>query len=173
MIIIVIIKGHAWLPALNITNCCCSWMDFFVNVICNFLYSFLFFLFLINTQWEMINTLSSCFGLLLWNTVTKNIFRHVHTLSQYIHTRTHLYYLSVCACFHVLVLFTGISHQCGSRSKSEFYYTLNGSSLDPPVQSKSKSTWYIDEGKIRVLAGCQPSYQQAPDYNKLLTDLLC
>uniref|UniRef100_A0A3Q2W501 Ubiquitin carboxyl-terminal hydrolase CYLD n=4 Tax=Haplochromini TaxID=319058 RepID=A0A3Q2W501_HAPBU len=31
------------------------------------------------------------------------------------------------------------------RSKSEFYYTLNGSSLDPPAQPKSKSTWYIDE----------------------------
>uniref|UniRef100_A0A673XMZ7 Ubiquitin carboxyl-terminal hydrolase CYLD n=1 Tax=Salmo trutta TaxID=8032 RepID=A0A673XMZ7_SALTR len=36
---------------------------------------------------------------------------------------------------------------CGSRSKSEFYYTLNGSSVDHPVQAKSKSTWYIDEGK--------------------------
>uniref|UniRef100_A0A4W4HJL5 Ubiquitin carboxyl-terminal hydrolase CYLD n=1 Tax=Electrophorus electricus TaxID=8005 RepID=A0A4W4HJL5_ELEEL len=35
--------------------------------------------------------------------------------------------------------------QAASRSKSEFYYTLNGSSVDPPVQSKSKSTWYIDE----------------------------
>uniref|UniRef100_A0A674BVP6 Ubiquitin carboxyl-terminal hydrolase CYLD n=1 Tax=Salmo trutta TaxID=8032 RepID=A0A674BVP6_SALTR len=35
--------------------------------------------------------------------------------------------------------------QCGSRSKSEFYYTLNGSSVDHPVQAKSKSTWYIDE----------------------------
>uniref|UniRef100_A0A3Q2QNN9 Ubiquitin carboxyl-terminal hydrolase CYLD n=1 Tax=Fundulus heteroclitus TaxID=8078 RepID=A0A3Q2QNN9_FUNHE len=34
---------------------------------------------------------------------------------------------------------------CGGRSKSEFYYTLNGSSLDPPAQPKSKSTWYIDE----------------------------
>uniref|UniRef100_A0A8C5BZ75 Ubiquitin carboxyl-terminal hydrolase CYLD n=1 Tax=Gadus morhua TaxID=8049 RepID=A0A8C5BZ75_GADMO len=34
---------------------------------------------------------------------------------------------------------------CGSRSKSEFYYTLNGSSVDPPCQPKSKSTWYIDE----------------------------
>uniref|UniRef100_A0A4W5N921 Ubiquitin carboxyl-terminal hydrolase CYLD n=1 Tax=Hucho hucho TaxID=62062 RepID=A0A4W5N921_9TELE len=34
---------------------------------------------------------------------------------------------------------------CGSRSKSEFYYTLNGSSFDHPVQAKSKNTWYIDE----------------------------
>uniref|UniRef100_A0A8C1JB71 Ubiquitin carboxyl-terminal hydrolase CYLD n=1 Tax=Cyprinus carpio TaxID=7962 RepID=A0A8C1JB71_CYPCA len=35
--------------------------------------------------------------------------------------------------------------QPGSRSKSEFYYTLNGSSVDHPAQSKAKSTWYIDE----------------------------
>uniref|UniRef100_A0A3P8XPH4 Ubiquitin carboxyl-terminal hydrolase CYLD n=1 Tax=Esox lucius TaxID=8010 RepID=A0A3P8XPH4_ESOLU len=39
----------------------------------------------------------------------------------------------------------GLGLQCGSRSKSEFYYTLNGSSVDHPVQAKSKSTWYIDE----------------------------
>uniref|UniRef100_A0A8C5E0W4 Ubiquitin carboxyl-terminal hydrolase CYLD n=1 Tax=Gouania willdenowi TaxID=441366 RepID=A0A8C5E0W4_GOUWI len=39
----------------------------------------------------------------------------------------------------------GLGHQCGSRSKSDFYYTLNGSSLEPPPQPKSKSTWYIDE----------------------------
>uniref|UniRef100_A0A8C8GNG0 Ubiquitin carboxyl-terminal hydrolase CYLD n=1 Tax=Oncorhynchus tshawytscha TaxID=74940 RepID=A0A8C8GNG0_ONCTS len=32
-----------------------------------------------------------------------------------------------------------------NRSKSELYYTLNGSSVDHPVQAKSKSTWYIDE----------------------------
>uniref|UniRef100_A0A8C9WAU1 Ubiquitin carboxyl-terminal hydrolase CYLD n=1 Tax=Scleropages formosus TaxID=113540 RepID=A0A8C9WAU1_SCLFO len=37
---------------------------------------------------------------------------------------------------------TGFS---GNRSKSEFYYTLNGSSVDHPPQAKSKSTWYIDE----------------------------
>jgi hypothetical protein len=48
---------------------------------------------------------------------------------------------------HLRVLFAGLGHQCGSRSKSEFYYTLNGSSVDPPCQPKSKSTWYIDEGK--------------------------
>ncbi|XP_045564078.1 ubiquitin carboxyl-terminal hydrolase CYLD isoform X3 [Salmo salar] len=39
----------------------------------------------------------------------------------------------------------GLGLQCGSRSKSELYYTLNGSSVDHPVQAKSKSTWYIDE----------------------------
>uniref|UniRef100_A0A8C8FJJ2 Ubiquitin carboxyl-terminal hydrolase CYLD n=1 Tax=Oncorhynchus tshawytscha TaxID=74940 RepID=A0A8C8FJJ2_ONCTS len=32
-----------------------------------------------------------------------------------------------------------------NRSKSELYYTLNGSSVDHPVHAKSKSTWYIDE----------------------------
>lgn len=85
------------------------------------------------------------------------------------HPYTHILLISVCVFFffHVLVLFTGLGHQCGSRSKSEFYYTLNGSSVDPPAQSKSKSTWYIDEGKTRVLVGCQPCYWQAPVYNKL------
>ncbi|XP_051569761.1 ubiquitin carboxyl-terminal hydrolase CYLD-like isoform X2 [Myxocyprinus asiaticus] len=39
----------------------------------------------------------------------------------------------------------GLGLQTGSRSKSEFYYTLNGSSVDHPAQSKAKSSWYIDE----------------------------
>uniref|UniRef100_A0A671R9L0 Ubiquitin carboxyl-terminal hydrolase CYLD n=1 Tax=Sinocyclocheilus anshuiensis TaxID=1608454 RepID=A0A671R9L0_9TELE len=39
----------------------------------------------------------------------------------------------------------GLGLQPGSRSKSEFYYTLNGSSVDHRAQSKAKSTWYIDE----------------------------
>jgi len=42
--------------------------------------------------------------------------------------------------------YSGLGLQPGSRSKSEFYYTLNGSSVDHPAQSKAKSTWYIDEG---------------------------
>lgn len=82
-------------------------------------------------------------------------------------------WLCLCVYCYLLVLFTGLGHQCGSRSKSEFYYTLNGSSVDPPVQSKSKSTWYIDEGKTWVLMGRQPSYLQAPVNNKIHTDLLC
>ena len=99
-----------------------------------------------------------------WKIGTKHAFRHKHT-----NTLIHILLISVCF-FRVLVLFTGLGHQCGSRSKSEFYYTLNGSSVDPPAQSKSKSTWYIDEGKTWVLMGCQPSYRQAPVYNKLLAN---
>ncbi|XP_019361242.1 PREDICTED: ubiquitin carboxyl-terminal hydrolase CYLD isoform X2 [Gavialis gangeticus] len=33
----------------------------------------------------------------------------------------------------------------GNRSRSEVFYTLNGSSVDSPPQSKSKNPWYIDE----------------------------
>lgn len=98
-------------------------------------------------------------------TVTKHTPRHTCT-----HLQTHTHFLICLFFFHVLVLFTGLGHQCGSRSKSEFYYTLNGSSVDPPAQPKSKSTWYIDEGKTWVLMGCQPSYQQAPVHNKLPTN---
>ncbi|KAK7913496.1 hypothetical protein WMY93_013707 [Mugilogobius chulae] len=58
----------------------------------------------------------------------------------------------------------GLGHQCGSRSKSEFYYTLNGSSVDPPAQSKSKSTWYIDEvgeDPAKSLTETPPDFNQA------------
>uniref|UniRef100_A0A7N6FDX3 Ubiquitin carboxyl-terminal hydrolase CYLD n=1 Tax=Anabas testudineus TaxID=64144 RepID=A0A7N6FDX3_ANATE len=85
--------------------------------------------------------------------------------SPSIYTHAHFAYLSVLFSFHVLVLFTGLGHQCGSRSKSEFYYTLNGSSIDPPVQSKSKSTWYIDEGSV---SGFSPTVGEDPA--KSLTD---
>lgn len=76
--------------------------------------------------------------------------------------QAHLFEYYSFSC--TLLLFTGLGHQSGSRSKSEFYYTLNGSSVDPPAQSKSKSTWYIDEGKTLVLVGHQLSYWQAPVY---------
>lgn len=76
-------------------------------------------------------------------------------------------YISKLFCFLVLVLSTGLGHQSGCRSKSEFYYTLNGSSVDPPVQSKSKSTWYIDEGKPWVLMGHLAPSWQAPVYKCL------
>uniref|UniRef100_A0A669BQS5 Ubiquitin carboxyl-terminal hydrolase CYLD n=1 Tax=Oreochromis niloticus TaxID=8128 RepID=A0A669BQS5_ORENI len=50
------------------------------------------------------------------------------------------------------------------RSKSEFYYTLNGSSLDPPAQPKSKSTWYIDEvgeDPAKSLTDTPPDFNQS------------
>uniref|UniRef100_A0A674BVV7 Ubiquitin carboxyl-terminal hydrolase CYLD n=1 Tax=Salmo trutta TaxID=8032 RepID=A0A674BVV7_SALTR len=53
---------------------------------------------------------------------------------------------------------------CGSRSKSEFYYTLNGSSVDHPVQAKSKSTWYIDEvgeDPAKSLTDTPPDFNEA------------
>uniref|UniRef100_A0AAY4EYC8 Ubiquitin carboxyl-terminal hydrolase CYLD n=1 Tax=Denticeps clupeoides TaxID=299321 RepID=A0AAY4EYC8_9TELE len=64
--------------------------------------------------------------------------------------------------------------QCGTRSKSEFYYTLNGSSVDHPAQSKSKSTWYIDEGNNLCLlylltVGEDPAKsltETPPDFNQ-------
>uniref|UniRef100_A0A1A8DHN6 Ubiquitin carboxyl-terminal hydrolase CYLD n=1 Tax=Nothobranchius kadleci TaxID=1051664 RepID=A0A1A8DHN6_NOTKA len=58
----------------------------------------------------------------------------------------------------------GLGHQCGSRSKSDFYYTLNGSSLDPPAQSESKSTWYIDEvgeDPAKSLTDTPPEFNQS------------
>ncbi|KAJ8407846.1 hypothetical protein AAFF_G00268900 [Aldrovandia affinis] len=57
----------------------------------------------------------------------------------------------------------GLGLQCGNRSKSEFYYTLNGSSLDHPPQSKSKSTWYIDEvgeDPAKSLTDTPPDFNQ-------------
>uniref|UniRef100_A0A6Q2Z0G2 Ubiquitin carboxyl-terminal hydrolase CYLD n=1 Tax=Esox lucius TaxID=8010 RepID=A0A6Q2Z0G2_ESOLU len=58
----------------------------------------------------------------------------------------------------------GLGLQCGSRSKSEFYYTLNGSSVDHPVQAKSKSTWYIDEvgeDPAKSLTDTPPDFNEA------------
>uniref|UniRef100_A0A8C7BJE3 Ubiquitin carboxyl-terminal hydrolase CYLD n=1 Tax=Neovison vison TaxID=452646 RepID=A0A8C7BJE3_NEOVI len=40
---------------------------------------------------------------------------------------------------------TGSTSDPGNRNRSEFFYTLNGSSVDSQPQSKSKNTWYIDE----------------------------
>uniref|UniRef100_A0A3B1JJT3 Ubiquitin carboxyl-terminal hydrolase CYLD n=1 Tax=Astyanax mexicanus TaxID=7994 RepID=A0A3B1JJT3_ASTMX len=58
----------------------------------------------------------------------------------------------------------GVGLQAASRSKSEFYYTLNGSSVDHPAQSKSKSTWYIDEvgeDPAKSLTETPPDFNQA------------
>ncbi|KAM8947349.1 ubiquitin carboxyl-terminal hydrolase CYLD isoform 2-T2 [Pelodytes ibericus] len=40
---------------------------------------------------------------------------------------------------------TGTTSDSGSRNRSEFFYTLNGSSLETPHQPKAKSTWYMEE----------------------------
>ncbi|CAH2324674.1 ubiquitin carboxyl-terminal hydrolase CYLD isoform X1 [Pelobates cultripes] len=40
----------------------------------------------------------------------------------------------------------GSTSDSGSRNRSEFFYTLNGSSGEPPHQQKTKNTWYIEEG---------------------------
>uniref|UniRef100_A0A8C8VUP4 Ubiquitin carboxyl-terminal hydrolase CYLD n=1 Tax=Peromyscus maniculatus bairdii TaxID=230844 RepID=A0A8C8VUP4_PERMB len=40
---------------------------------------------------------------------------------------------------------TGSTSDPGSRSRSELFYNLNGSSVDSQQQSKSKNPWYIDE----------------------------
>ena len=90
-----------------------------------------------------------------------------------------IHFLMICFCIYLLigfynyfplhlrVLFAGLGHQCGSRSKSEFYYTLNGSSVDTPCQPKSKSTWYIDEGKrgagdVRLSTWCNRPDSKLP-----------
>uniref|UniRef100_A0A8B9HG91 Ubiquitin carboxyl-terminal hydrolase CYLD n=1 Tax=Astyanax mexicanus TaxID=7994 RepID=A0A8B9HG91_ASTMX len=67
--------------------------------------------------------------------------------------------------FHlILFFFVWVGLQAASRSKSEFYYTLNGSSVDHPAQSKSKSTWYIDEvgeDPAKSLTETPPDFNQA------------
>ncbi|XP_058701776.1 ubiquitin carboxyl-terminal hydrolase CYLD isoform X2 [Poecile atricapillus] len=39
----------------------------------------------------------------------------------------------------------GSTSEPGNRSRSEVFYTLNGSSVDSQPQTKAKSPWYIDE----------------------------
>ncbi|XP_039208351.1 ubiquitin carboxyl-terminal hydrolase CYLD isoform X1 [Crotalus tigris] len=40
---------------------------------------------------------------------------------------------------------TGALSDPGNRNRTEFFYALNGSSVDSQAQPKSKNTWYIDE----------------------------
>uniref|UniRef100_A0A8C7GVP0 Ubiquitin carboxyl-terminal hydrolase CYLD n=1 Tax=Oncorhynchus kisutch TaxID=8019 RepID=A0A8C7GVP0_ONCKI len=64
----------------------------------------------------------------------------------------------------VYALLFSLTSNCGSRSKSELYYTLNGSSVDHPVQAKSKSTWYIDEvgeDPAKSLTDTPPDFNEA------------
>uniref|UniRef100_A0AAR2JKZ9 Ubiquitin carboxyl-terminal hydrolase CYLD n=1 Tax=Pygocentrus nattereri TaxID=42514 RepID=A0AAR2JKZ9_PYGNA len=69
-----------------------------------------------------------------------------------------------CLLFHLPVWPELVILMAASRSKSEFYYTLNGSSVDHPAQSKSKSTWYIDEvgeDPAKSLTETPPDFNQA------------
>ncbi|XP_075433262.1 ubiquitin carboxyl-terminal hydrolase CYLD isoform X2 [Ascaphus truei] len=69
----------------------------------------------------------------------------------------------------------GSTSETGSRNRSEFFYTLNGNSVDTTPQPKAKSTWYIDEARersARVAAGVQESSrcEVVEDSAKSLTD---
>ncbi|KAM4721634.1 ubiquitin carboxyl-terminal hydrolase CYLD isoform 2-T2 [Rhinophrynus dorsalis] len=48
---------------------------------------------------------------------------------------------------------TGSTSEPGSRTRSEFFYTLNGSSVETQLQPKSKSSWYMDEARDRSSRG--------------------
>ncbi|XP_041077888.1 ubiquitin carboxyl-terminal hydrolase CYLD-like isoform X1 [Polyodon spathula] len=64
----------------------------------------------------------------------------------------------------------GITSQSGSRSRSAFYYTLNGSTIDHQPQSKSKSTWYIDEvgeDPAKSLLDTSPGFGQTSPPSRL------
>lgn len=53
--------------------------------------------------------------------------------------------------FNKICCFPGSTSESGNRSRSEVFYTLNGSSVDSQPQTKTKSPWYIDEGKERIV----------------------
>ncbi|XP_056356640.1 ubiquitin carboxyl-terminal hydrolase CYLD isoform X4 [Oenanthe melanoleuca] len=46
---------------------------------------------------------------------------------------------------HINDVIPGSTSEPGNRSRSEVFYTLNGSSVDSQPQTKTKSPWYIDE----------------------------
>ncbi|XP_053555489.1 ubiquitin carboxyl-terminal hydrolase CYLD isoform X2 [Bombina bombina] len=48
---------------------------------------------------------------------------------------------------------TGSTSESGSRNRSEFFYTLNGSSVETQLQPKAKSNWYIDDARERSSRG--------------------
>ncbi|XP_075044964.1 ubiquitin carboxyl-terminal hydrolase CYLD isoform X3 [Mixophyes fleayi] len=50
-------------------------------------------------------------------------------------------------------LTAGSTSESGSRNRSEFFYTLNGSSTETPHQPKSKTSWYMDEARERSSRG--------------------
>ncbi|XP_064414615.1 ubiquitin carboxyl-terminal hydrolase CYLD isoform X1 [Latimeria chalumnae] len=46
---------------------------------------------------------------------------------------------------HINDIIPGLTSQPGNRSRSEFYYTINGTSNDFQQQTKLKNTWFVDE----------------------------
>ncbi|XP_057609517.1 ubiquitin carboxyl-terminal hydrolase CYLD isoform X2 [Chionomys nivalis] len=72
---------------------------------------------------------------------------------------------------------TGSTSDPGSRSRSELFYTLNGSSVDSQQQSKSKNPWYIDEeDPAKSLTELSPDFghssppPQPPSMNSLSSE---
>ncbi|XP_044126138.1 ubiquitin carboxyl-terminal hydrolase CYLD isoform X3 [Bufo gargarizans] len=55
----------------------------------------------------------------------------------------------------------GSTSESGSRNRSEFFYTLNGSSVDSQHQSKSKNSWYMDEARERSSRGGTSGIQES------------
>ncbi|XP_036997475.2 ubiquitin carboxyl-terminal hydrolase CYLD isoform X3 [Artibeus jamaicensis] len=65
---------------------------------------------------------------------------------------------------HINDIIPGSTSDPGSRSRSELFYTLNGSSVDSQPQPKSKNTWYIDEvaeDPAKSLTELSPDFGQA------------
>ncbi|XP_038003665.1 ubiquitin carboxyl-terminal hydrolase CYLD isoform X2 [Motacilla alba alba] len=58
----------------------------------------------------------------------------------------------------------GSTSEPGNRSRSEVFYTLNGSSVDSQPQTKTKSPWYIDEAAedpSKSLTDSSPGFGQS------------
>ncbi|XP_036922232.1 ubiquitin carboxyl-terminal hydrolase CYLD isoform X2 [Sturnira hondurensis] len=65
---------------------------------------------------------------------------------------------------HINDIIPGSTSDPGSRNRSELFYTLNGSSVDPQPQPKSKNTWYIDEvaeDSAKSVTELSPDFGQA------------
>ncbi|KAH0510206.1 Ubiquitin carboxyl-terminal hydrolase CYLD [Microtus ochrogaster] len=78
---------------------------------------------------------------------------------------------------HINDIIPGSTSDPGSRSRSELFYTLNGSSVDSQQQSKSKNSWYIDEeDPAKSLTELSPDFghssppPQPPSMNSLSSE---
>uniref|UniRef100_A0A452TI64 Ubiquitin carboxyl-terminal hydrolase CYLD n=1 Tax=Ursus maritimus TaxID=29073 RepID=A0A452TI64_URSMA len=87
---------------------------------------------------------------------------------------------SLCYIYYVCInLRQRSTSDPGNRNRSEFFYNLNGSSVDSQPQSKSKNTWYIDEvaeDPAKSLTEISPDFGHAspplqpPSMNSLSTE---